>query len=839
MFVLFFAGQNASTQTPSPSPTPSCFPARPVALDHWRGEYFNSRDLAGAPAMVRDDGAGPFDFDWGLDGPSKDCGINVDDFSVRWTRQIPFGSGAYRFTITSDDGVRLLIDGQERFSNWTDHALTTNIIDVALTAGNHKITLEYYERLGSAVVGLKWKEHPCVANVPPDRWKGEYFNNASFNGNPAMVSDDGDQFIRLDWGQQRPDAACGVKSDAISIRWSRKAAFAGGLYRFRISHNGDTRIFIDGQLKLSYRRIQAVFPFPEDFDLPLDAGNHSIVVEYQSNDKFVDALFDWKFKPCVDTMPEDHWRGEYFNNDSLAGSPAMVRDDGDRAIAFNWGEASPAAACGVRADGFSARWRKSQFFAGGVYRFLLAGSGGVKFSVDGETKWEAWRPATFKQTVEVELAQGLHQLSLEYADLAGTAGVNLNWSDPPCIDLAVPFEQWRAEYFDNPNLSGRPVAVRNEGTRMIDFEQGLATPQPDCPDLSDNFSVRWSRTATFEATTYRFTVTADDGVRLLIDGKPVIDQWRDQAPASFAADVEMTGGKHRIVLEYYDRYGGATARLSWTPAPCNAAVPMDHWRGEYFNNTDLGGKAVMTRDDGNGAINFDWGLKSPEANCRINADNFSVRWTRTAVFSAGLYRFNFTGDDGVRIYVDRQLKLDRWQDQMAAHSFDLPMTAGSRQITVEYFDRWGSAAIKFDWERHPCFADVPPESWRGEYFNNMTLGGPPAMIRNDGEGGLNFDWGARNPATTCGIGADGFSVRWSRKAILAAGRHRFTVTADDGIRLFVNGRRLIDEWRNQPPATFTAEVMLPAGSHRIVVEYYDHTGGATAKVNWEMGGKSK
>jgi hypothetical protein len=171
---------------------------------------------------------------------------------------------------------------------------------------------------------------------------------------------------------------------------------------------------------------------------------------------------------------------------------------------------------------------------------------------------------------------------------------------------------------------------------------------------------------------------------------------------------------------------------------------------------------------------------------------------------------------------------------MADHSFDLPMTAGNHQITVEYFERWGSAALQFGWERHPCFADAPPESWRGEYFNNPSLAGAPVLVRNDGDGGLNFDWGVQSPAASCGVPADDFSVRWSRKAILATGWHRFTVTADDGVRLFIDGRRVLDEWRHQAPATFTADVMLPAGTHRIVVEYYDRTGGATANVKWEM-----
>jgi hypothetical protein len=58
--------------------------------------------------------------------------------------------------------------------------------------------------------------------------------------------------------------------------------------------------------------------------------------------------------------------------------------------------------------------------------------------------------------------------------------------------------------------------------------------------------------------------------------------------------------------------------------------------------------------------------------------------------------------------------------------------------------------------------------------------------------------------------------------------------ADDGVRLFVDGKLIFDEWRDQPPATFVRDVALPAGAHRIVFEFYDNSGGATAKLNWQM-----
>src|SRR5688572_9147564 len=81
---------------------------------------------------------------------------------------------------------------------------------------------------------------------------------------------------------------------------------------------------------------------------------------------------------------------------------------------------------------------------------------------------------------------------------------------------------WHGEYFNStdPATPGAtPVLVREDP--KIDFDWGANSPDPSIP--VDNFSVRWSRTLTLAAGTYRFTTNTDDGVRLKIDGATVID----------------------------------------------------------------------------------------------------------------------------------------------------------------------------------------------------------------------------------------------------------------------------------------------------------------------------
>jgi len=82
----------------------------------------------------------------------------------------------------------------------------------------------------------------------------------------------------------------------------------------------------------------------------------------------------------------------------------------------------------------------------------------------------------------------------------------------------------------------------------------------------------------------------------------------------------------------------------------------------------------------------------------------------------------------------------------------------------------------------------------------MFLAGRPEVTRDDAA--IDFDWGPDSPAPR--ISKDLFSVRWTRSLWLDTGTWRFTVRTDDGVRLWVDSVLLIDQWHNQPQATYTA-----------------------------------
>lgn len=117
-----------------------------------KGEYFSNQDLRGAPALVRTDSH--VHFDWG-EG-SFAAGQPVDHFSIRWTGYfIPSQSGDYDFFTSADDGVRLYVENERVIDDWQPHSQTLDTAIGHFEAGHpYKIRLEYFEDVGSAIVGF-------------------------------------------------------------------------------------------------------------------------------------------------------------------------------------------------------------------------------------------------------------------------------------------------------------------------------------------------------------------------------------------------------------------------------------------------------------------------------------------------------------------------------------------------------------------------------------------------------------------------------------------------------------------------------------------------------------
>jgi len=264
-------------------------------------------------------------------------------------------------------------------------------------------------------------------------------------------------------------------------------------------------------------------------------------------------------------------------------------------------------------------------------------------------------------------------------------------------------------------------------------------------------------------------------------------------------------------------------RIAVSSPPPPAPLTITGWRGEYYGNRELRGEPALVRDDAD--VNFDWGRSASATS--LPADDFSVRWVRTAEFDGTTYRFHVWADDGFRLWVDDRLILDAWWDGgLRERTMDYTPVRGTHHLRVEYYERTGEARIHAWWEKvaSPSYPD-----WKGEYWPNRDLSGSPALVRNDPS--LNFNWGWEAPAA--GLPADSFSARWTRAVAFDAATYRFHVLVDDGARLWVDGHLIIDTWREGEIRKVTADRAMTGSLHDLRVEFYEYSGEARIHLWWE------
>ncbi len=158
-----------------------------------------------------------------------------------------------------------------------------------------------------------------------------------------------------------------------------------------------------------------------------------------------------------------------------------------------------------------------------------------------------------------------------------------------------------------------------------------------------------------------------------------------------------TGGKARpFVLAI-----AASAALSAAASPARAQGTGA--LGEYYDQLDFAGPIVLSRVDP--TIDFDWGdvfAPSPQPPGITAIDDFTIRWSglvETPLGASGVYTFRTSADDGVRVWVDGRLVLDRWRDQSITSATQTLALAGGQRygLRLDYFQNPGFARVRLEW----------------------------------------------------------------------------------------------------------------------------------------------
>ena len=256
----------------------------------------------------------------------------------------------------------------------------------------------------------------------------------------------------------------------------------------------------------------------------------------------------------------------------------------------------------------------------------------------------------------------------------------------------TPVRGWRVSYFDNPTLSGAPVATAD--VEQVSFNWGAAAPVGQLP--ADFFGARFERTFQLQPGFYQFLLYADDGVRLWLDNELIVDQWQGATGRQFLVERALTAGSHTFRLDYFEAVGSAALQFFWNYSP-----QLPRWRVEYFNNPTLSGEPVVVRyeADGSRPIEHDWGAGSPVPGV-VAATNWSVRYVGRFRFETGNHLFTARADDGVRLFINDTPIVDSWRDGVT----DLQrrfngIGADTHTIRVEFYNRTSPARLSIWWYR--------------------------------------------------------------------------------------------------------------------------------------------
>ncbi|GAB3311224.1 PQQ-dependent sugar dehydrogenase [Geodermatophilus aquaeductus] len=444
--------------------------------------------------------------------------------------------------------------------------------------------------------------------------------------------------------------------------------------------------------------------------------------------------------PTPTTCPQGQYLAEYFPNRTLTGAPAVTACE-PPPLSHDWGAGAPA---GVGPDNFSARWTGTfDFGAGGNTTFTAVSDDGIRVAVDGTTlidQWQDQSATTFTGTRQ--LTAGVHQVRVEWFETGGDAVAKLSWATTatpagdPVPQIATPAAGTTWQVGETISFTGSatdgagqplpataltwqmvlrhcPDACHDHPLQSWTGVSGasIAAPDHEYPaHLALQLTARDAagRTATvtreLQPRTVPVTVaTQPAGLQVTLGSRTAATPFTatlivGATTSLTAVSPQTSAGVVQEFVSWSD--GGAqthqvtagTAAVTYT-ATYRTTCAAGQYRAQYFANRTLSGTPASTGCEA-APLDRNWGTGAAPG---TGQNNFSARWTGVFSFTAGAHVLTATGDEGIRVYVDGVLRIDRWAAGGTGSWTLDQLQAGTHEIRVEYFEKTGTASARVTW----------------------------------------------------------------------------------------------------------------------------------------------
>ncbi len=411
---------------------------------------------------------------------------------------------------------------------------------------------------------------------------------------------------------------------------------------------------------------------------------------------FSDVNIDFQYTPGTG----DGLFGQYFDNMDFS-YLKMERVDAD--VNFNWGYSSPGQSIG--SDTYSIRW--TGFVTPHYteeYMFYTTTDDGVRLWVDNQLVIDKWyNQGATEHSGEIDLsAYTAYPITIEYYENTGEASASMSWSSASQAKEIVPRNQLTSQKPDLvvTDISWTPLSpvTGDEITFSATIKNQGTVPTPSMLHAVafkiDGQTVTWSvNYFSSLAPGESVTLTANDGV----NGST----WKASAGTyNLIAHVD----DQNIIFESNDNNNTSSLLFFCNESPYEGYGLY----GAYYDNIDFT-DLKMTRTDS--TVNFNWQGNSPDS--AIGVDTYSIRWTGsvTPLYSE-TYTFYTTTDDGVRLWINEELIIDKWIDQGATeHSGTIALNANTAySVKLEYYENSGGASANLSWSSVSQAKEIIPQN---------------------------------------------------------------------------------------------------------------------------------
>ena len=591
-------------------------------------------------------------FSWGSGSP--DPSLPADWFFVRWTGQVqPQYSQDYTFYTTSDDGVRLWIDGKLIIDHWqTGGGQNYSAVVSNMVAGKkYDIRVEYFDQTSGATMILQWSSTSQLKEPIPT-------TQLYPNSGPFVLS-----LAPLDVVMTSGSSAANVftvtpaGSGPFTYQWTRNGTNVVGATTSSISLNNV---------------------------LLAHAGTYNVVVSnaYAGQTSILPATLHVVTSASTGTgtgLLADYYQSVYSatTTQPLSNSLAPTFSTVDPSVDFNWQSAPPFET--MLPDGFVVRWHgKIEPRYSQVYTFYTRSDDGVRLWVDNQLiidKWIAGGTNVNNYAATMPYAFNANQfydIRLEYFDNGGAAEAHLMWSSASEAVATIPTSQLytnSAPYLYTISPTNAVVAVGDSTSFTVTGTSDVSV------------SYQWKRNGV-NVPSGNSSVLSLNNIQLADAGNYtcVISNSQGVGSNQFLVSLYVTptftiGTGQGVVATYYS---------NTVAAPFTSLVS--------FTNTPS-----LSRVDTN--IDFAFGTGSPDPS--VSSNTFVARWSgRVQPEFSQDYTFYTYTDDGVRLWINGQLVIDKWVNQSPTEWATAPISMVANQvydIRMEYYENSSSADAHLLW----------------------------------------------------------------------------------------------------------------------------------------------